>query len=196
MGKKLGLSIVVLVVINLFVSTKTSRAENLKDHTGTCSAKVCKDSTLVNELNQLSDRLGIKLDTCCDTRLMSTLADWVGTPYRHAGYSKSGVDCSGFVSKIYRDVYGINLTHSSRSMIYEMDEHIKKDDLKEGDILFFRIHGRRISHVGIYLRNGMFIHASLYRGIVVENLNSAYYHRAYYAAGRITGGDKKITTFK
>ena len=188
MGKKIIFSTVIaFILFNLVLNPGTSRAENLKKGPeGTPSnstTNLCKDSALAAELNQLSDKLGIKLDSCNDTRLMSTVADWLGTPYRHAGYSKHGIDCSGFVSKIYKEVYGINLTHSSHSMIYQMKELVRKDDLKEGDIIFFRIHGKRISHVGIYLKDGMFIHAA-HNGIKVETLNCKYYQRAYYSAGR------------
>ena len=147
----------------------------------------CKDSLLQVELSTLSSKLGVQIDTCCDLRLMETLADWIGTPYRHAGYCKKGIDCSGFVSKIYREVYGICLTHSSRSMITEMKERVKKSELQTGDILFFKIHGRRISHVAIYLKDGYFIHAASNGGIMVNSLSAPYYARHYYAAGRILG---------
>jgi len=146
-----------------------------------------KDSSLQVELNLLSAKLGVALDTTCDLNLMKTLADWIGTPYRHAGYCKKGIDCSGFVSKIYREVYGICLTHSSKAMISEMKERVKKTELQTGDILFFKIHGKRISHVAIYLKDGYFIHASISNGIMVDRLSAPYYARHYYAAGRILG---------
>lgn len=188
MGKR---HIVSAIVAFLFFSSFTNGPVRPTEKPDVCATEtpatnLCKDSSLENELNQISAKLGVKLDECCDSRLVSTLADWIGTPYHHAGYSKRGIDCSGFVSKIYRDVYGINLTHSSCSMIYQMKEKVKKEDLQTGDILFFKIHGKRtrISHVGIYLKDGMFIHADSHAGIMVSTLNCKYYKRAYYAAGR------------
>jgi hypothetical protein len=176
-----------VMILGLFVSSKPSNAQYLAMNANT-PANICKDTCIedpaVNELAILSGKLGVTIDSTSDLQLMETLADWLGTPYRHAGFSKNGIDCSGFVSMIYKQVYGVNLTHSSRSMIYQMKEKVKKSELKEGDILFFRIHGKRISHVGIYLKDGMFIHASSNRGISVETLNCKYYQRAYYTAGR------------
>jgi lipoprotein Spr/probable lipoprotein NlpC len=138
-------------------------------------------------LEEYSSKLQVQLDSTCDPLFVSTVAGWLGVPYRHAGYSKSGIDCSGFVSHIYKDVYGIDLTHSSSQMIYQMKTLVKKSELRMGDILFFRIHGRRISHVGMYLKDGKFIHASSYSGITVNDLSSPYYKKAYYIAGRPEG---------
>ncbi|RYE23551.1 MAG: NlpC/P60 family protein [Sphingobacteriales bacterium] len=135
-------------------------------------------------LEEYSKKFGFNIDTFCNQTLITTVAEWIGTPYRHAGYSKAGIDCSGFVSKMYKDIFGIDLTHSSSAMIYQMKETVKKEDLKEGDILFFRIHGKRISHVGMYLGENKFVHASITRGIVVDDLREAYYAKAYYTAGR------------
>jgi len=175
-----------VAIFGLFVyGTPDNRPETCIPSQQSVSVNCCKDSGLQVELAILSDKLGISIDTTCDVALMQTLASWVGTPYRHAGYSEKGIDCSGFVSKIYHDVYGIKLTHSSCGMISEMKERIKKTDLQTGDILFFKIHGRRISHVGIYLKDGYFIHASISSGIMVDNLSAPYYARHYYTAGRV-----------
>jgi len=176
----------------LLTGTQTSSARHRhhrhhhRRHT-VAVAKIAMDSCASDEIAQLSSMLGVQLDTCCDTKLMLTLAGWLGTPYHHAGYSKKGIDCSGFVSKIYKDVYGLDLTHSACSMITQMHECVNKDELREGDVLFFKIHGKRsrISHVGIYLKNNKFIHASSYRGIVVEDLTLPYYKQRFYKAGRV-----------
>jgi probable lipoprotein NlpC len=178
-------SVVVVGIFGLFVNGKSDHGSIPCLPVEVATPIAVKDNSLQNELNDLSDKFGVKLDESCDIHLMETLADWVGTPYRHAGYSKKGIDCSGFVSKIYKEVYGISLTHSSRSMIYEMKERVKKTELKTGDILFFHIHGKRISHVGIYIKDGVFIHASPERGIVVENMGGKYYKRTYAGAGRV-----------
>ena len=172
----------------LFVNGRPDKgADQCPPVQNNCSTNCSKDSSLQLELNILSGKLGVPLDSTCDLNLMETLAGWIGTPYRHAGYCKKGIDCSGFVSKIYKEVYGICLTHSARGMISEMKERIKKNELQTGDILFFKIHGKRISHVAIYLKDGYFIHASLSNGIMVNRLSAPYYARRYFAAGRILG---------
>ena len=135
-------------------------------------------------LEEYSAKLQIQFDSTCDPLFISTVVGWLGVPYKHAGYSKSGIDCSGFVSKIYKEVYNIDLTHSSSQMIYQMKTLVKRSELRMGDILFFRIHGRRISHVGMYLKDDKFIHASIYNGITVNDLDAPYYKKAYYIAGR------------
>ena len=187
--RKIALTFVFIIgSFGLFVNGTTDKgAEQCPPVQSTSSTNCGKDSSLQVELNLLSSKLGVQLDTTCDLHLMETLADWIGTPYRHAGYCKKGIDCSGFVSKIYREVYGICLTHSSRSMITEVKERVKKSELQTGDILFFKIHGKRISHVAIYLKDGYFIHASISSGIMVDRLSAPYYARHYYAAGRILG---------
>lgn len=137
-----------------------------------------------NFVTEYSKKLGYDLSAGCNPRLVATVSDWLGVRYRRAGFSKAGIDCSGFVSKMYEEVYNISLTHSSASMIYQMKEMVSRHNLKDGDIIFFKIHGGRISHVGLYLGDNKFIHASSTRGIVVDDLRSPYYAKAYYAAGR------------
>ena len=128
--------------------------------------------------------LGFKLDTACNQKLIAKVTEWLGTPYRTAGVSKYGADCSGFVSQLYKEVYNVELAHNANGMLFEMKQMVRRPELREGDIIFFRIHGRRISHVGIYLGDNKFVHASSSRGIVINDLTDPYYQRAYYTAGR------------
>jgi len=116
--------------------------------------------------------------------LYETIEQWYGVPYRRSGMSMKGTDCSGFVLSVYRDVYNIDLLRSSR----EMAQHIlpvEKTELQEGDLIFFRIrNSKAINHVGIYLRDGYFVHASLSRGVIIDTLERAYWKRYYYTSGR------------
>src|SRR5688572_3628597 len=141
-----------------------------------------KDSLFYNYQAQ---NLGVKLEYNEDKQLLEAVNDWIGTPYRSSGSSKKGTDCSGFVSAIYRQVYGINLTHSSRSMFHEV-ERVKKDSMRTGDLVFFRRSPKQpIYHVGIYLKNGKFVHSATNGGVMVSSLKQAYYQRNFYAAGRV-----------
>jgi probable lipoprotein NlpC len=141
-----------------------------------------KDSLFYNYYSQ---NFAVKLDYSEDKALLETVSEWIGTPYRSGSSSKKGTDCSGFVTAIYRQVYGINLTHSSRSMFQEV-ERIKKDSMRTGDLVFFRRSPKQpIYHVGIYLKDGKFVHSATNGGVMISSLHQAYYQRNFYAAGRV-----------
>ena len=141
-----------------------------------------KDSLFYNYQAQ---NLGVKLEYNEDKQLLETVNAWIGTPYRSGSATKRGTDCSGFVSAIYRQVYGIKLTHSSRSMFQEV-ERVKRDSMRTGDLVFFRRSPKQpIYHVGIYLKNGKFVHSATNGGVMVSSLKQPYYQRNFYAAGRV-----------
>ncbi|WP_242921157.1 C40 family peptidase [Pontibacter liquoris] len=132
-----------------------------------------------------SKRLGIRFKTDRNKRLVDLATKWIGTPYRYGSNSKRGTDCSGFVSRIYREVYGINLSRSSHSM-FEDVQRIKRGNMRTGDLVFFRRSPKEpIFHVGIYLKNNKFIHASTSGGVMVSSLKEAFYRNNFYAAGRV-----------
>lgn len=114
------------------------------------------------------------------------LYDWIGTAYRYGGTSKKGIDCSGFANQVYAYIYNIDLPRSSRAIYKKCDERVKKKNLRFGDLLFFKIgKHRKVSHVGIYLNNGKFIHASTSSGVIISNLDLSYYKKYFYKAMRI-----------
>ncbi len=109
-----------------------------------------------------------------------------GTPYRYGGASRGGFDCSGFTSYLYGK-RGISLPHSARGQFQE-GEHIDKNGMKAGDLVFFHTVTKGISHVGMYVGNGRFVHASSRRsgGVRVDNLNSGYYQERFRGARRVS----------
>jgi LysM repeat protein len=110
---------------------------------------------------------------------------YLGVRYRWTGMSRSGFDCSGLTSHVYRK-YGVRLPHSSRAQA-RVGRGVSKSELRPGDLVLFRTNrGNRINHVGIYAGNGKFIHASSGGGRVqVDSLNSGYYARRYAGARRV-----------
>lgn len=115
--------------------------------------------------------------------LLAMFEDWKGTPYRYGGNSRKGIDCSGFVSLLYDSVYRIRLEGGSADIFKKMVP-IEKAALTEGDLVFFKIHKRRISHVGLYLSNDKFIHATTRGGVMINDLKEPYYRRYFYRAAR------------
>ncbi|GAA4002137.1 hypothetical protein GCM10022408_11840 [Hymenobacter fastidiosus] len=132
-----------------------------------------------------SQTLGLKLAFTEDQNLLRTVTDWIGTPYSYGNNSKKGTDCSGFVTRVFKEVYGITLQRSSRSMFQNV-KHVAKTEMHSGDLVFFRRGpGQPIYHVGIYLQDGKFAHSACNGGVMVSSLNQPYYHRNFYAAGRV-----------
>ncbi|HYH57526.1 MAG TPA: NlpC/P60 family protein, partial [Anseongella sp.] len=76
---------------------------------------------------------------------------------------------------------------TSRDIYQELTEIVSTDDLKEGDFVFFKIHRRYISHIGIYLGNNKFVHASRSEGVTISDLDEPYWKRYFYKAGRFMG---------
>ena len=141
-----------------------------------------KDSLFYNYYSQT---LGLKLSYTENKELIETVSEWLGTPYRSGSNTKRGTDCSGFVTRIYKEVYGIDLSRSSRSMFHDV-KRINKGEVQEGDLIFFRRGpGQPIYHVGIYLKNNKFVHSASSGGVRISSLKEPYYNRNYYAAGRV-----------
>ena len=131
----------------------------------------------------LSQIMGVALSATSNIKLFQFVYDWVGTPYRFGGSSKKGIDCSAFTKELYSKVFNLDIKRNSRD-IFSMVDPVNKDDLKEGDLVFFKIHSRSISHVGIYLGDGRFAHASS-KGVAVSNIDDPYYSRYFYKGGRM-----------
>jgi len=115
--------------------------------------------------------------------LYAMLATWSKYPYRYAGRTSQGIDCSGLVCEIQRTVYGRSYSGGSAD-IYPKLTKIPKEELQEGDMVFFKIRKNKISHVGLYLGNNLFLHATTKAGVIVSDLDEEYYRRRYYGAGR------------
>ncbi len=133
-------------------------------------------------------RLGVTPDSSDNARLYSESAAWLGARYQYGGNSKSGIDCSGFVYAVYKAVYGHELTRQSARMLTDNCTRINKSQLREGDLVFFRTDGKQSTtpnHVGIYLKENKFIHASTSKGVVVSDLTSAYYVSKWITGGRV-----------
>ncbi len=124
-------------------------------------------------------------DNIINLLLYKAIDDWMGVPYKYGGISKKGVDCSGFTAAVYNATYQIPLARRAADMYAMVNEKVQKSDLKEGDLVFFDIGRRELSHVGVYLTNGRFVHASTSRGVVISDLEMDYYKKYFRCGGRI-----------
>ena len=136
-------------------------------------------SALKNSNNYIAGNTTSKAD-----KIIATAKKYIGVPYVWGGESPSGFDCSGFVQYVFK-VHGISLNRTTETQ-YKHGSYVSKSNLKPGDLLFFQNTYRAgISHVGIYIGNGQFIHASSSKGVTISNLSSSYYTSHYYGARRI-----------
>ena len=111
---------------------------------------------------------------------------YLGTPYRYAGHSSKGMDCSGFVSRSVLDVLDMKLPRSSAA-IAEYTKRITDAEIQPGDLLFFQA-GRRISHTGIYIGAGQFIHSASdgpKTGVIISSIQEKYWKKTFRFAGSI-----------
>lgn len=111
--------------------------------------------------------------------------EWKGTRYRLGGTSKSGVDCSGFMQITFRDLFGIDLPRTTTEQANE-GRRVSKSEIKTGDLVFFKTgRGPNGKHVGVYVKNGQFLHASTKGGVIYSDLDSPYWSKTFWQARRL-----------
>lgn len=110
-----------------------------------------------------------------------------GTAYKYGGHSEDGgFDCSGFVAHVFRQTAGLALPHSTRALS-QNGEQVSKTELKPGDLVFFNTLRRAFSHVGIYLGDNRFIHASSSStgDVMISDLTEKYWSKRFNGARRL-----------
>lgn len=137
-------------------------------------------------LARASIKLGVDINLQDNHKLYVEAANWIGVPYRAGGDSKRGTDCSGLAYQLYKKVYHTHISRNTEDLKKESHK-VAKRNLREGDLVFFTSNRsrRKVAHVGIYLKNGKFVHASTSNGVIVSNLNERYYTQHWISGGRI-----------
>lgn len=109
---------------------------------------------------------------------------WIGTPYRPGGTSHDGMDCSGFILVVYRNVAGLALPRTTAQQS-QCGVSVSRASIAAGDLLFFAEPGRGIGHVGLSLGRLRFAHASVHRGVTVSRLDEPYYAARHCGSRRV-----------
>jgi len=129
----------------------------------------------------LTDR---EVESITNTKLYDFIDNWMSTRYRYGGTDQDGIDCSAFSSTLIGNVYGQTIPRTAKDQ-YKNCTKISKDDLQEGDLVFFNTRGG-VSHVGVYLGNGYFVHSSTHDGVTINSIVADdYYNRKFIGGGRI-----------
>lgn len=117
-------------------------------------------------------------------KLYRFITDWTGVRYKLGGLDKRGIDCSGFALLLNKEIYGIDLPRRSADQAGVIKDK-GQSSLKEGDLIFFSFGGNGIDHVGVYLNNGFFVHASTTRGVIIDDLTLPAYQRVLIKSGPV-----------
>ena len=174
--------ILIFTLLVCFIST--TKAQNSKSNSSsiTTKAEVSDPDNLASQF--FSQVMGVAVSATSNTKMYQFIYDWLGTPYHLGGDTKKGIDCSGFAFQLYDKTFNTIIGSNARN-IFSMVNPINKADLKEGDLVFFKIHSKSISHVGVYIGDNKFAHASSSKGVMISNLEEAYWQRYFYKGGRV-----------
>ena len=124
-------------------------------------------------------------------KMFEFIDDWYGTPYRLGGTTKKGVDCSAFSQFLFASVYGFSIPRTAREQ-YSLTSRISRTELKEGDLIFFNTRGA-VSHVGVYLQNNKFVHASTSGGVMISDIFEEYWVKKFVGVGRLKDRESVVS---
>ena len=169
-------------VIGFVSSEDFSLDSKSEDATAKCLS--AGDEVSLRDDVSLSEDTAVNLDLTLGQQIVDTAEKYLGTPYVWGGTTTRGFDCSGFVQYVYRECgYTINRTAAA---IYKEGTYVDKSELQVGDAICFASHTESVGHVGIYIGNGQFIHASSGAGhVIISDLDMTYYATHYVGARHI-----------
>lgn len=128
--------------------------------------------------------LNVPVEELSNTKLLFNIEYWWGTKYCLGGSTEDCTDCSAFTQNLMRDVYAMNIPRTAQEQ-YSNSEHIKTKKLQQGDLVFFENSRHTVTHVGMYVANNKFVHASVSSGVMISDLDDAYWKKRYKGAGRV-----------
>lgn len=159
--------------IFLLVILSTITACSSVQHSTTAQVHVTKTASAVNLQN----------NSAVKATLLKQYEEWYKTPYKMGGLSKRGIDCSGFAYITFRSKLGYTIPRTTESQA-QTGREVARNTLQVGDLVFFKT-SLFYNHVGIYLGDSRFLHASSSKGVMISNLNEQYWKECYWTARRI-----------
>lgn len=172
------------------IKSRTSTLEDQPPFNTTKTASTLAENEAVSGIESFTglqfkyaQLLNVDVELITNKTLFTEIEKWWGTRYRYGGATEQGIDCSAYTSTLIHQVYDLVIARTSHD---QYDECIKldKEDIQQGDLVFFKTR-RGISHVGLYLGNGYFTHASTSIGVTISNLSETYWSHKYIGCGRI-----------
>lgn len=140
------------------------------------------DKLIIEKYSQLLSVNSTQIES--NLSLFRFVNEWIGVPYLFGGKDKKGIDCSAFVARFLKDNFNLSATGSANDM-FEKSRKIQNDKVQLGNLVFFKIESKKISHVGVFLMNNKFIHASSSKGVVISNLDENYYKKYFVGFGAL-----------
>src|SRR6202012_1425014 len=135
--------------------------------------------------DKYAEMMGVDKSAIQNGRLYAFIDQWMGTPYKFGGLDKDGVDCSGLTVLLEQQVFGINIPRTTSQQINVIKRKYE-EELVEGDLVFFDYDGKKFSHVGVYLQNGYYVHASSSKGVIIVKLHDPYTYKYFSRCGSVS----------
>jgi cell wall-associated NlpC family hydrolase len=142
---------------------------------------------IISSCSQNSDSTSILFEPQMSVleKLYSRHQQWQGSPYQLGGNSKTGIDCSGFIKLTFQQEFNLQLPRTTLKLS-KLENEIAIGELKAGDLVFFKIIDKtNLRHVGVYLENNKFLHASTSDGVTISNIKSEYWSQNYWKSIRV-----------
>lgn len=155
-----------------------------KHHQSTTKTSESSNKTSSSIKKKYAEKLAVSESDIKNEKLYQFIDDWYGVKYKYGGKDKGGIDCSGLTAALYLAVYKKTISSNTKDLVNEVKK-IKESDLREGDLVFFNTNGKSISHVGVYLQNHKFVHASTKKGVMISDMNEPYFKQTYVSSGRV-----------
>jgi murein DD-endopeptidase / murein LD-carboxypeptidase len=173
-----------LFISFLIICSSTSFSQDSLDTVVKENRNTAIDSILMTSLSEY----GIDKQLIVCYPMYTKIIEWMGIPYSYGGNSKKSIDCSNLVIQLTNDIY-YNSISGNAATLYEASHKLKRQDLSEGDLVFFKINKSYVSHVGVYLQNDLFVHATRGKGVLISSLNESYYKKHFFGSGRFMDYD-------